>query len=285
MMDGYNKLSREQWSTKAHFNLKPTAASFLTPWQINKVSLLHFLLCWPAFLEFCVVLNGLAWLSYCSNRVTFLFFRGHWAEIRTSSWLCTVAGTGFHMLIPNASISFYTSWHYRSNLLVQKVSWETQACKFLGLYQSFLTQGVCVAVNDIFCNSSAWTEETHAISGTQNICTRLRAIAQNLPHSLDQHLGTGVMLYQQQRQPCMATVKSWESRPWSKTWKTQDFANIKRKSWYFSHNCSLCFPTFQGIVSIYFSGYSLIQYQRAIKDKLNSALCLIITFWRKNYLT
>lgn len=35
---------------------------------------------------------------------------------------------------------------------------------------------------------------------------------------------------QQLRQPCMAMVKSRESQPQSKTWETQDFANIKQKS-------------------------------------------------------
>lgn len=155
----------------------------------------------------------------------------HWAEVRTCSWLCIVAGTAFHMLIPNASISFCTLWHSWSNLVLQKVSWETQTCKFLGLYQSFLTQGVCVCgCHWYFFSSSVWIEELICHFRHTKHLYKAESHGTKPATQLGLAPGDWCDALQQLRQPCMAMLKSQESYPWSKTWKIQDFANVKPKS-------------------------------------------------------
>lgn len=81
-----------------------------------------------------------------------------------------------------------------------------------------------MAVIDIFAIAVP-EQRNSCISGTQNIRTRLRPATQLGPAP-----GDWCDALQQLRRPCMAMVKSRESQPQSKTWETQDFANIKQKS-------------------------------------------------------
>lgn len=131
-------------------------------------------------------LAGTVWPSPSSE--------GHWAEVRTCSWLCTVAGTAFHMLIPDASISLCASWHHWSNLLIHKVSWETQACKFPALYQSFLTRGRVCGCHWHFCNCSAWTEELMHFRHTKHP-HKAESHGTKPATQFGPHLGTGVTHY------------------------------------------------------------------------------------------